>query len=128
MIGKSILIVEDEGILAIEMESFLSQCGYDVLGIAASGERALQMAEHKKPDLILMDIKLRGKIDGIDTAIMIKEKSDVAILFLSAHVDEATIDRASRLNPVGFIHKPVESRDLCPIIDKVFKNFKAVNE
>ncbi len=125
MMGKSILIVEDEGILAMEMERYLLGCGYNVIGIAPSGERALQMADHEKPDLILMDIKLRGKIDGIDTAVMIKEKSNVAILFLSAHADEATIERASNVNPVGFIQKPVENGDLCPIIDKVFKNFKA---
>ncbi len=128
MMDKSILIVEDEGILAIGMESYLSLCGYNVIGIAASGERALQIADHKMPDLILMDIKLRGKMDGIDTAGLIKEKSDVAIIFLSAYLDEATIDRASRLNPVGFINKPVENGDLCPIIDSVFKNYKAENE
>ncbi len=128
MMGKSILIVEDEGILAIELESYLSLCGYNVVGIAASGERALELADHKMPDLILMDIKLRGKLDGIDTAVMIKEKYDVAILFLTAHVDEATIDRASNVNPVGFIRKPVQSRDICPIIDSVFKNYNAENE
>ena len=120
--AKSILIVEDEGILAIEMEGYLSQGGYDVIGIAASGERAVQMADQNVPDLILMDIKLRGKMDGIDTAIVIKDKFDVPIIFISAHGDKTTIDRASHLSHAGFIHKPLDSGELCPIVDNVFSN------
>jgi CheY-like chemotaxis protein len=90
MPGGKLLIVEDEGILAMNLRTILSDLGYQVLGISTTGERAVELAYELLPDLVIMDIKLAGDIDGIEAARRIKNNIGSHIIFLSAHTDDAT--------------------------------------
>jgi CheY-like chemotaxis protein len=83
-IKARILVVEDESIVALDMRSRLISMGYDVSGIAASGEEALQLVAQSKPDLILMDIKLQGDLDGVDTAELVHKTADIPVIFVTA--------------------------------------------
>jgi signal transduction histidine kinase len=107
-----ILVVEDEAIVAKDIELSLRALGYEVLGIAVTGAAALQQAEEKKPDLVLMDIKLKGEIDGIATAERIRERFDLPVVFLTAFSDEGTLQRAKVTEPFGYLLKPFEEREL----------------
>ena len=108
---KKILIVEDEPVTSMELKSELQRWGYQS-NLAASGEEAIKMATNKKPDLILMNIILEGNIDGIDAAKIIKEKIDVPIIFLTAHIDEKITKRAKSNLPHNYILKPFEPQKL----------------
>lgn len=108
----SILVVEDENIVAMDLLSSLEKLQYSVVGVAAVGEDAIDLANRKRPDLILMDIQLRGAMDGIVAAQRIRESFSVPIVYLTAYSDEATIHRAHITHPLGYILKPFEERDL----------------
>jgi DNA-binding NarL/FixJ family response regulator len=112
MAAETILIVEDEVILAMDLDVTLSLMGYTVCGVALSGESALKLAEQHRPDVILMDIKLHGKISGIEAAAMIKKKYNSRIIFLTAHADENTKSEAMKIDPSAFLQKPVKKHDL----------------
>ncbi len=105
-----ILIVEDEGIVAKDLQSMLRRLGYHVPATAATGELAIQTALQNKPDLILMDIQLRGPMDGVQAAAAITSIMDVPIVYLTANSDEATLQRAKATGPFGFLVKPFEQR------------------
>lgn len=90
----------------------LQTFGHKVIAITASGEDAIDIAKQKKPDLIFMDIDLKGDLDGIDTAKMIIEKHNIRIIFCSAFNDDHTLLRASVVNPAGYITKPFELEDI----------------
>ena len=125
--NKSILIVEDEAPLALSLESQLKEIGYDVAGIAVSGEQAIELFEEKMPDLILMDIKLRGEVDGIDVATFIRSRHFVPIIFLTAFSNDAEVQRAKRLGPDAFILKPFQTRELQIAIEMaLYKNKMAM--
>ena len=111
-----ILVVEDENIVALDIKMRLQRLGYDIIATVATGELAVQKALETKPDLMLMDINLRGNIDGIETAQQIKQKLDVPIIFLTAYADEATIERAVGTQPFGYVLKPFEERELNLVI------------
>jgi DNA-binding NarL/FixJ family response regulator len=108
MPGQKILIVEDEGILALNLKITLTELGYEVLDISPTGEQAIELAYDLSPDLVIMDIKLAGSLDGIEAAAIIRRNTQVPIMFLSAHSDTATYNKAMSLNPAGFLKKPVE--------------------
>lgn len=108
----SILLVEDNAIVAFDMQQRLHKLGYQVLGTVASGEDAIKAVSQKQPSLILMDIYLDGKIDGIEAAKAILEKKQIPIIFLTGHDDEETLNRAKITETFGYIIKPAESRDL----------------
>ena len=108
----NILIVEDERIVAMELESRLTSLGYSVCAKAVSGEEAVKMTKAYIPDLILMDINIKGQIDGIKTAEEIKRQFDIPLIFLTAFNDTQTIDRAKATEPYGYIIKPFEEREL----------------
>ncbi|MBF0559178.1 MAG: response regulator [Nitrospirae bacterium] len=112
MRNRKIVIVEDEGLLALQIENELLQNGHSVAAIYASGEEALKRIEAEKPDLVLMDIKLQGKLDGIDTAEQIQKKYDVPIIYMTAHSEEGTIERAKVTGPYGYLLKPVIAKEL----------------
>jgi PAS domain S-box-containing protein len=112
MTAHRILIVEDEGVVALEIQDRLDSLGYGVIGVAASGERAIQLAAQHRPDLVLMDIILRGDMDGIEAAHQIQQKSNIPVVYLTAHSDEATLQRAKVTTPFGYVIKPFEERDL----------------
>ncbi|HYE00414.1 MAG TPA: response regulator [Alphaproteobacteria bacterium] len=107
MPGQRILIVEDEFLNAAYYEAAALELGYEVCGIVDTAEAAVAAAAEKRPDLILMDIRLRGPLDGVWAATQIRRTSDTPILYLTAHVDPATQERAAGTRPVGFLSKPV---------------------
>jgi|Deesub1362A_J573_1020465.scaffolds.fasta_scaffold00013_17 diguanylate cyclase (GGDEF)-like protein/PAS domain S-box-containing protein len=107
-----ILIVEDEGIVAKDIQNRLKKLGYSVAGIVASGEDAVKKAEETRPDLVLMDIKLKGEMNGIGAAEQIRKKFDIPVIYLTAYADEDTIERAKVTEPFGYMLKPFEEREL----------------
>ncbi len=107
-----ILIVEDENIVALDIKMHLRKYGFEVAGIFSSGEEVLSHIEATKPDLILMDIKLQGTLDGLETSRIIKERYGLPVVFLTAFADEATLHRAKVIEPFGYIIKPFEEKEL----------------
>ena len=106
------MIVEDEAIVAADLKSRLNQLGYQVSGIAASGEQALAMIEQVQPDLVLMDIRLQGVMDGIETALEIRRRFRLPAVFVTAYAGRSTLDRAKLAEPLGYILKPFDNHDL----------------
>ncbi|MDO9033933.1 MAG: response regulator [Methanoregula sp.] len=109
---KNVLIVEDDPIIQHLIQICLKNLGYEVCGTAGTGDEAVASAQKTKPDFVLMDINLSGKIDGIDAARQIKAQSDARIIFLTAFSDEQIIERAKEIHPAGFILKPFSNNDL----------------
>ena len=107
-----ILIVEDEAIIAMEIESQLQGLGYEVISIVDTGEKAIKKAGEDNPDLILMDIRIKGEMDGIQTAAIIREQFDIPVVFSTAYLDEERIELAKLTMPFGYVLKPVQERDL----------------
>ena len=97
-----IMVVEDEFIVSMEIQDRLKSLGYGIAYAAASGEEAITKAGETKPDLVLMDIMLKGEIDGVDAAEQIKNKYDIPVIYLTAHSDEATLTRAKVSEPFGY--------------------------
>jgi signal transduction histidine kinase len=112
MAEPKILIVEDEAIVGLDIEKKLKSMDYQVLGQASSGEEAIQKANELKPDLVLMDIKIKGKLDGIDAAQQIKAQLDIPVIFVTAYADDKMIKRAKATDPYGYILKPINKREL----------------
>src|SRR5262245_18365833 len=106
-----ILVVEDEGIVARGIQSGLESMGYEVPSLCASGEEAIEKATSLQPDLVLMDIVLRGDMDGIEAARRIRERLDIPVVFLSAYEDENTLGRAKTIEPFGYLLKPYEEKE-----------------
>lgn len=104
---KKVLIVEDNMIISLDLEDSLRRKGFDVVGTVTSGEIAIQQLKLKSPDIVLMDIGLKGELDGIDTARKMHAICDVPIVFLSGNSDPATIDKANTVNYKDFLIKPV---------------------
>jgi len=107
-----ILVVEDEGVVALDLKSRLEGMGYIVVGLAASGEEALALSQRTHPNLVLMDIKLKGTMDGVEAAEAIRERFDVPVIYLTAFVDEETLRRARLTEAYGYILKPFDEREL----------------
>ena len=107
-----ILIVEDDPIIAADLEDRLSEMGYASLGPVASGEEALTFFPDNRPDLVIMDIQLAGALDGIETTRRIREKHALPIIFLTSNSDEATFAQAKSVRPQAFISKPFRGKDL----------------
>jgi two-component system cell cycle sensor histidine kinase/response regulator CckA len=107
-----ILIVEDEGLIARDMAGRLERAGYAVVGIADSGEEALLKVAELKPELIVMDIRINGDMDGVETATKVRERFDVPIIYLTAHNDRKTLERAKLTAPYGFLTKPLQQSTL----------------
>lgn len=118
-------IVEDEVIIADHIANVLVKLGYDVAEPANSFAEAIQMIEDERPDLLLLDIQLRGKKDGIDLAIKIKDDYQIPVIFLTANADSATVDRAKKANPCTYLLKPFTNEDLYAAIEICIHNFAA---
>jgi len=112
--GKApeVFIVEDEGIIALDLQFKLKNLGYEVLRTASSGKEALRLMGEKLPALVLMDIVLQGSMDGIETTREIKKKYDVPVVYLTASSDTSTLHRSLETNPAGYIHKPFNETNL----------------
>ena len=107
-----IIVVEDEHIVALDIKMHLLRYGYEVPALFASGEALLEKIDELKPDLVLMDIKLQGKLDGVETSKIVKEKYGVPVILLTAFADDTTIERAKTIEPFGYIIKPFEEKEL----------------
>jgi PAS domain S-box-containing protein len=107
-----ILIVEDESIEAMNFQQSLESLGYEVVGISQTGEDAIVKAGELRPDLVLMDVVLMGELDGIEAAAQIKENFNIPVVYLTAHPEESTINRAMLTSPYGYLIKPVNKTDL----------------
>lgn len=107
-----ILIVEDEAITAIDLKRQIIALGYEVVGIADNAADAIKAAAYLKPGLVLMDIHIAGNVDGIIAASAIRGEQDIPVVFLTAHSDETTLERALTAAPFGYILKPFQVREL----------------
>jgi two-component system, response regulator PdtaR len=112
MAKSKIMIVEDEWITADDIKMSLQSLGYTVTSISSSGEEAIQKAEKDRPDLVLMDIMLKGEMDGIEAARQIRSCYNIPIIYLTAYADEKILERASITEPFGYIVKPFVNEDL----------------
>ena len=112
-----ILIVEDEGIIAVDIAKVLHDSGYEVIGIAASADAAVLEAAKACPDLVLMDIRIQGNLDGIDAAALLYRQFGVPVIYLTAHGDEETFERAKETGPMGFVLKPYRQDELAKAIE-----------
>ncbi len=123
MLKKRILIAEDEFVVANDIKQSLENMGYLVEGIVTSGEKAIIKAETKKPNLILMDIILRGEMDGIDAARKIRSRFNIPVIFLTAYVNEKLIERATEAEAFGYLIKPFEPHQLKASIEIALNKF-----
>ncbi len=107
-----ILIVEDESLVAMDIKARLTKFGYEVPATVSTGEDAIAAAEGLKPDLVLMDISLKGHMRGTEAAQKIHDTLDIPIIFLTAYADDKTLDEAKKSEPFGYVTKPFEETDL----------------
>ncbi len=112
-----ILVVEDEHIVAMGIKKMLKNLGYTVTGVASSGEDAISKTESTFPDVVLMDIMLKGDMDGVEAAREIRERFDVPIVYLTAYSDNNILERAKITEPFGYIIKPFDEKDLYSSIE-----------
>ncbi|MBF0445962.1 MAG: response regulator [Magnetococcales bacterium] len=118
MSGKRILVVDDEAITLMILETCLDDWGYEVIGVAMSADQAISMAIEQRPNLILMDITLKGDKDGIEATHTIKAIFEVPVIFVTAHVDHKTIARAEGTPPPSYIlNKPFRDADLKQMVE-----------
>ena len=120
-----ILIVEDERMIAEDIKHTLVHFNYKVIGIISEGEDALKKLEKLSPDLVLMDIKLKGKLNGIEAGTIITNKYDIPIIFVTAYADDKTINQATSASPYGFILKPFNSKEIHAVIEMTIVKHKA---
>src|SRR5271167_1085245 len=112
MIGAKVLVVEDDPIVAHVVQQQLLRFGYEVFGTAESGEQALRQIETAQPDLILMDIRIKGGIDGIETATRILRDHHIPVIYTTGSAAEETLERARNTKPYGYLIKPFYDREL----------------
>jgi PAS domain S-box-containing protein len=125
MSKAQIMIVEDESIVALDIRKRLLSMGYAVPAIASSGEEAVYKAGEIRPDLVLMDIKLSGHMDGLETAEQIGARYEIPVVYLTAYADEATLQRAKITKPIGYLLKPLEERELQITIEMALYKHRA---
>lgn len=112
-----ILIVEDESFVAVDDQLTLEGVGFETIGVVATAEEAIEVAERERPDLVLMDVHLAGPLNGIDAAVRIFERCAIHSVFATAHVDDQTKELADRAQPVGWLTKPFNSNDLVRAVE-----------
>lgn len=120
-----ILIVEDEMIIAANISLQLISLGYEVTGIIPRGEEALVHMKQNKPDIVLMDIQLKGELDGIETARLIQQKQDIPIIYLTANADDTNFAKAKDTHPYAFISKPFKKLDLQRAIELTISHMQS---
>ena len=119
-----VLVVEDEGIIARDITSMLEDLGYEISGQAGTGADALRLASSVAADLVLMDIKIRGAMDGIEAAATIRQQFDIPVVFLTSHADSDTLRRANETEPFGYVVKPFNEADLKVAIEVGFNRHR----
>jgi diguanylate cyclase (GGDEF)-like protein/PAS domain S-box-containing protein len=121
---RRVLVVEDERLVAKHIENMVRGLGYDVVGVVSTGEDAVRAALETVPDLVLMDIMLRGDMDGIMASRQIWEKASIPVIYLTAYADSGTLDRAKVTEPFGYLLKPFEERELYTAIEMALYKHK----
>ena len=122
------LIVEDESVVAMDIQRGLTTLGYPRPELAASGTEALEKASELRPDLVLMDIRLHGDLDGIDAAEQIRSNLGIPVVYLTAYADDKTVERATKTQPYGYILKPFRERELGTAIEVALYNHQMEKE
>lgn len=128
MAKTNVLVVEDESIVSKDIQYSLKKLGYNVVGAASTGEKAFELASTKNPDIILMDIMLKGDINGIQTAERVKKELNIPVIYLTAYADEATLAKAKVTEPYGYIIKPFKEVDLHTSIEMALYKFSKERE
>jgi DNA-binding LytR/AlgR family response regulator len=124
----NIMVVEDESIVAKDIQQSLKKLGYNVADVCNTGEAAVVSATEKRPDLILMDIMLKGEMSGIDAAEKIRDNLNIPVVFLTAYADESTLNKAKITEPYGYIIKPFKEVDLHTTIEMAIYKHDKVTE
>ncbi len=122
ILDSNILIVEDEIIIAADLKGRLENLGYNIVGISATGNDAIRKTGETHPDLILMDIMLKGDMDGIDTAQKIRDLYDIPVIYLTAYFDDEILNRAKITEPFGYILKPFEDMRIQSAVEMAVYN------
>jgi CheY-like chemotaxis protein len=117
----NIMVVEDEGVVSIDIRNMLRNAGYSIAAVAFQGNEAIKKAEQSTPDLVLMDIGLKGDIDGIEAAKKIRDRFRIPVVFLTGFADEATMSKAKEADPSGFIIKPINEEELKKTLEDILK-------
>jgi len=117
MTAEKILIVEDDQTTASVLQLYLGNMGYDIVSIAINGRDAIEMARKHQPDLVLMDIYLGKGLNGIDAAEIITRHYHTPVIFITSYADQATLDKAKCIEPMGYINKPLRETDLKTTIE-----------
>jgi PAS domain S-box-containing protein len=118
MVEKArIMVVEDEAVISLEIQDRLTKMGHSICGTAASGEEAVSVAAANRPDLILMDVQLRGDVDGVETAQQIRNQVEIPVIYLTAFADDRTVERARLTEPFGYLIKPFSEKELYAAIE-----------
>ena len=124
MAQTNVLVVEDESIVSKDIQQSLKKLGYNVVGAAATGESAVALALETKPDIILMDIMLKGEMNGIEAATKIRSEANIPVIFLTAYADESTLSKAKVTQPYGYIIKPFKEIDIHTTIEMALYKHK----
>lgn len=125
MAKTNVLVVEDESIVSKDIQHSLKKLGYNVVGASATGEKAIELARSESPDIILMDIMLKGDMNGVETADIIRKELSIPVVFLTAYADESTLAKAKITEPYGYIIKPFKEIDLHTSIEMaIYKHGK----
>jgi two-component system, cell cycle sensor histidine kinase and response regulator CckA len=122
----SILVVEDEAIIAADIQATLERAGYRVVQIVSTGEEAIRVTRELRPDLVMMDIRLAGPMDGVEAALRVRSERQVPIVFLTAHADDKTLMRARQACPYGYLLKPFNDRELRTTVE--IASYKSLHE
>ena len=126
MAVKKILIVEDEVIVSMVLEETIVKLGYQVVGTVVNGPDAIEKTGETRPELVLMDIRLDGEMDGIEAAEKITALYNIPVVYLTAHSDEKTLDRAIKTQPYGYLIKPFRERELYTTIEMAINKHQAI--
>ena len=124
----NILVVEDESIVSKDIQHSLKKIGYNIVGAASTGEKAIELALSEKPDLILMDIMLKGPMNGIEAADIIKKEMSIPVIFLTAYADESTLAKAKITEPYGYILKQFKEIDIQTSVEMAIYKHKKEQE
>ena len=128
MDSTKILIVEDVNIVATDLQQRLEKLGYKIIGIVNNGKDAIKIIEETKPDIILMDIILKGDLDGIETVQIINKLHDIPHIYLTAYYDDKTLEKASKTQPYGYITKPFEDIGLYTAIQLALYKYQRIQQ
>lgn len=128
MAKTNVLVVEDESIVSKDIQQSLKKLGYNVVGAASTGEKAIELARENMPDIVLMDIMLKGDMNGIEAADQIRAELNIPVIYLTAYADEGTLARAKVTEPCGYIIKPFKEIDIHTSIEMAIYKHKRESE